>query len=111
MDVSASYYNFGKAEWNAYELFRTPSNDGAYNMPTGAALTAEESTRYAQLSSDFDTYVENTVTGWIVGQAPLDENAFADFKAQLVSLGLDEMTEIKQSAYDRYEEKFTTLGF
>lgn len=111
MDVSASYYNFGEAEWNAYELFSTLSNDGAYNMPNGAALTAEESTRYAQLSSDFDTYVESTVTSWIVGQASLNESAFADFKAQLSNLGLDEMTEIKQTAYDRYEEKLTALGF
>ena len=111
MDVSASYYNFGDAEWQAYELFSTPANDGTYNMPAGAAMTEEESTRYAQLSSDFDTYVESTITAWIVGQEPLDETAFQNFKTQLDNLGLAEMTEIKQAAYDRYGTKVASLGF
>lgn len=111
MDVSASYYSFGDAEWQAYELFSTLANDGSYNMPAGVALTEEESTRYAQLSSDFDTYVETTVTAWIVGQEPLDEAAFAAFQAQLQALGLEEMTQIKQNAYDRYGTKLAALGF
>jgi len=110
MDVSASYYNFGDAEWNAFELFSTESNDGAYNYPAGAAMSVDESTRYAQISSDFDTYVEETVTNWIIGQSELDKEAFAAFRDQLAALGLEEMISIKQAAYDRYAEKLASLG-
>ena len=111
MDVSASYYSFGDAEWEAYELFSTLSNDGAYNMPNGVAMTAEENTRYAELESDFDTYVEETVTAWIIGQTELNEESFEDFKDTLYDLGLEEMLSLKQAAYDRYEEKLVSLGF
>ena len=111
MDVSASYYAFGDAEWNAYDLFSTLSNDGAYNVPNGIAMTAEESERYSELESDFDTYVEETINSWVIGQSTLDEAAFEAFKAQLQELGLEEMISLKQAAYDRYQDKLSSLGF
>lgn len=109
MDVSASYYNFGDAEWAAYELFREPANDGSYNYPDGASLTAEENERYAQLSSDMDTYIEETVNAWVIGQAELNESSWTTFQEQLRTLGIEELTALKQAAYDRYQEKLERL--
>lgn len=110
LDVSASYYNFGDAEWAAYELFRTPSNDGSYNIPNGVSLNAEENEEYAKLESDISTYVEETVNAWVVGQNTLDQQAFDSFKAQLQQMGIDRMVELKQAAYDRYQSKLENLN-
>lgn len=110
MDVSASYYSFGDTEWDAYALFAEPANDGAYNYPSGASLTADENERYTQLSSDMETYVEETVVAWVIGQTELNEDSWNVFQQQLTSLGIEEMTELKQAAYDRYQKKLRSLG-
>ena len=92
------------------QLFRTPSNDGSYNIPNGVSLNAEENEEYAKLESDISTYVEETINAWIVGQNTLDQQAFDSFKAQLQQMGIDRMVELKQAAYDRYQSKLENLN-
>lgn len=109
MDVSASYYSFEDAQWNAYYLFSEPANDGAYNYPGGTSLTSEENERYSQLYSDMETYIEETIVSWVIGQTQLNEASWSEFQAQLKSMGIEEIVQLKQAAYDRYQAKLNSL--
>ncbi len=109
MDVSASYYSFEDAQWNAYYLFSEPANDGTYNYPSGASITADENERYSQLYSDMETYIEETVVSWVIGQTQLNEDTWNAFQAQLEAMGIEELVQMKQDAYDRYQSKLNSL--
>lgn len=63
--------------------------------------TAEEQERLIMLTSDIDTFVEESIEQFITGQKDIDE--FDDFVLQLESLGIDEVIEIKQQQYNRYQ--------
>ena len=47
-------------------------------------------------------YLRTSIPKFIMGTMPLDDDAWAEFKGQLVSLGLEENLEIRQEAYERY---------
>lgn len=72
-------------ERTAYPLFSTPVNNGANNIPNGVSSTARENKRYARLERDSNTYVETTVTTWVVGLTTLSE-----FKAQPEAMGIQD---------------------
>lgn len=88
---------------NAIEIWNN-SNDGLYNMPkSGVNLTIDESEEYNTLYSDIETYMDENIVKFIVGDKPLDEfDAFVD---TLVEMGIDDCTAIYQAAYDRYMSK------
>ena len=110
MDVSKQYYSFDDTAWDAYYLYLDDGADGSYNYPDGATLTADELTEYATYSSDVDTYVDTQLLAFITGQVVLDDASWADFQSNLESLGINEMVEAKQAAYDRYAEKLAGLN-
>ena len=78
-------------------------NDGLYNMPrAGVSLSVEESQRYNALYADIETYEDENIVKFIVGDKDLGE--FDDFVDTLKGMGIDECVEIEQAAYDRYLE-------
>lgn len=85
---------------NAIEIWNV-SNDGLYNMPrTGVNLTVDESEEYNTLYSDIETYMEENMVKFVVGDKPLDEfDAYVD---TLVQMGIEDCIAIEQAAYDRY---------
>lgn len=88
---------------NAIEIWNN-SNDGLYNMPkAGVNLTIDESEEYNTLYSDIETYMDENIVKFIVGDKPLDEfDAFVD---TLIEMGVNDCTAIYQAAYDRYMSK------
>ena len=79
------------------------ANDGLYNMPkAGVNLTVEESQEYNTLYSDIETYMDENVVKFVVGDKSLDE--FDSYVDTLMQMGVDRCTEIEQAAYDRYLE-------
>ena len=71
-------------------------------VPT-LSLTVDEQTRYSDLISPIRTYVEQMGLKFMTGDESLDN--FDAFVAELKEMGLDEVLEIKQAAYDRFLEK------
>ncbi len=78
------------------------SIDGAYVMPD-VSLTPEESTEYASLMSDINTYAATMVDKMVVGDEPLEN--WDDFTATLKEMGMERCTAIYQAAMDRYNQR------
>lgn len=68
---------------------------------TNYTMTQEETTAYNALATDLATTVQEYMTKFMTGDMDLNEQTWADFQAKLESLGLGEMQEIVQGAYDR----------
>ena len=66
-------------------------------------MTAEEQAVYDSYLADMCTFISEKYVGYITGNEPL-ENFEANVE-QLYSMGLQEMMDAKQAAYDRYMGK------
>jgi putative aldouronate transport system substrate-binding protein len=100
-DETKAYYNYSEAQLEAVDIFKDKS-DGAYDYPEGATLTADELSAISSMSSTIETYIEEQVLTWITGAEDLDESAWSDFTATLKEMGVEEIIEAYQIAYDRY---------
>lgn len=105
LDVCASYYYFDDSEWNVFDTFRSCDADGSYNMPTGVSLNEEENEEYASIASDVNTYAASEIMKFVLGQAELTEESFAEFQNTVHTMGGDRMEEIYQAAYERFMAK------
>ncbi len=65
-------------------------------------MTVDESEEYNSLATDIATAVSEQCLRFVTGERSLDE--YDDFVADMESMGLGRMTELKQAAYDRYLE-------
>jgi len=64
--------------------------------------TAEEAQQLTALMTDIDTYRDEMITKFILGQESLDQwNSFVE---SLQSMGMDEVLKIKQQQYDRFNK-------
>lgn len=87
---------------NAIEVWNN-SNDGTYNLPrAGINMSVEESNKYYSLYPDIETYMDENIVKFIVGDKPLSE--FDAYVETLIGMGIEDCVAIEQSAYDRYLE-------
>ncbi len=98
-DQSKTFYDFNDNQWQVFEDLKTLS-DCEYNYPSYAAMTTEESTDFAAIESDLSTYMDSTVLEFIVGSRDIDAE-FDSFVDTLYDMGLQDMIDLKQAAYDR----------
>ena len=100
IDKSVLYSQYSDNMLSAYDLW---SNDDAENtLPAGVSLTADESESYTGLIGDICTYASERLLKFIIGEEELNESAWADFGAELESMGINDCVEIYQGAYERY---------
>lgn len=64
-------------------------------------MTTEESTRYNAIATDVMTVIQEYMTKFMTGDMELSEDSWQAFQDKLESLGIDEMREIVQTAFDR----------
>ena len=57
---------------------------------------------YNRIFSDIDTYMDETVSKFVVGDLSLDQ--FDSFVQQLKDMGIEDCIAIEQTAYNRYLE-------
>ena len=77
------------------------STDGAYGLPRiGINLSTEESQEYNGLYADIETYMDEHIVKFVVGDLSLDE--FDSFVDTLKQMGIEDCIAIEQAAYDRY---------
>ena len=107
-DMTRTFYDFTDNQWELYEGFKTLS-DCAYNYPTYASMTTEETAAYAAIESDLSTYVDSKILEFIVGSANLEDD-FDVYVDTLYDMGLQDMIDMKQNAYDRAMERAGGLG-
>lgn len=65
--------------------------------------TTEESAFVAEKMSEITTYVDEKVINYVLGQESLD--TFDEFVEYVEKLGIYEVIDLKQAAYDRYQER------
>lgn len=104
-DQAREYYDLSDLGWQAIETF-AGQNIGINVLPDNisAFLTNEETTELAKISGDVDTLVESTVLSFITADTAPTQEEFDAFVQSCISMGLDQMDGINQTAYDRYLE-------
>ena len=71
-------------------------------LPSVLTPTLEEAAILAANEARFTDFIDQTMATFIMGTAPLNEETWEDFLAQLRDFGFEENREIWQAAYDRY---------
>lgn len=79
----------------------TTGIDSAYAYPAGIKMSTETNERYSQLLVDIETYVEQSTLSFITGSKSTQTDWDA-YLTVLESLGVEELVQICQSAYDNY---------
>ncbi|RAP73561.1 extracellular solute-binding protein [Paenibacillus montanisoli] len=62
----------------------------------------DEQKRYDEILGAINTYVNEMFQKWVMGNQPVDDKTFDAFVGKMKEMGLDEMVQIQQAAYDRY---------
>jgi putative aldouronate transport system substrate-binding protein len=93
-------YSITEPVWAPYPNAKYPKLPGVGG--TGAARTLEEDAVYSANLVRITDYIDSTVPKFIMGTQPLNDQAWAQFKAQLRNLGIEENIRIQQAAYDRW---------
>lgn len=89
-----------EAEAKAQEVWReNTSNELRYY----GTLSVEESETYSPLVSDLATKAAETISKFVNGDKPMSE--WDSFIEELKSMNIDTCIELKQAAYDRYQER------
>lgn len=102
-DMSKTFYDFNDNQWQVYEDLKTLS-DCTQNYPVYATMTTEESAQYNNTSSDLTTYMDSEILKFIVGDLDVEKD-FDAFVDTLYDMGLQDMIDLKQTAYDRAMER------
>lgn len=77
------------------------ATDGLYNIPRqGVNMTIDEKEDYNTIFSDIDTYMDESISKFVVGDTPLSE--FDTFVEKLKTMGIEDCIALEQTAYDRY---------
>ena len=77
--------------------------DGAYDYPSFVTLTSSESESFSKTYSDINSYVQEMILKFIIGEESLDNwDSYVD---NVKAMGIDTCIEIKQDGYDRYLER------
>lgn len=76
-----------------------------YGYPRWASKTAEEGEIIGTYLTDIETYVDETVPKMIFGEYDI-EGFYPEFRSTLIELGIEQVIEVYQAAYDRAMAKF-----
>ena len=106
-DMSKTFYDFNDNQWQVFEDLKDLS-DCAWNYPAYAKLTTDESAQYNSIESDISTYMDSRVLEFITGASDIDAE-FDSFVETLYSMGLQDLIDFKQDAYDRAIERMETF--
>ncbi len=100
IDKSVLYTEYSDNMLAAYSMWG--EDDSANTLPSGISLTSEESDIYTRTMSDIVTYASEQVLSFVLGNAQLTTDSWAEFGNTLKNMGIEDCIDIYQSAYDRY---------
>lgn len=100
IDEQKARNDYSEDQKNAVAVWND-ATDGLYNIPRqGVNMTTKEQEEYNGIYSDIDTYMDETISKFVVGDLSLDE--FDSFVQKLRDMGIEDCIAIEQAAYDRY---------
>lgn len=102
IDEQKARNDYSEDQSNAVAVWNE-ATDGLYNIPRqGVNMTTKEQEEYNSTYSDIDTYMDETISKFVVGDLSLDQ--FDSFVQKLKDMGIEDCIAIEQTAYDRYLE-------
>lgn len=106
-DMEKGFYSYNDDQLEAVDTLASLT-DGANNMPAYVSLDNAEQDRYNSVATDLDTYAKGMILKFILGDEPMSNyQAFLD---TCMDMGLQQMTDIYQGAYDRGQAALAELG-
>jgi hypothetical protein len=87
---------------NAHDVWGAYGGAKQTRLPSAISRPTSEDKIYANNTFAINDYIGSSVPKFIMGTTPLNDKTWADFKAQLVALGIYENLRILQEAYNRY---------
>lgn len=103
-DCTRNQYFFGENQRATMEIWdRSDAPICSECFPENAGLTTEEAEDYSAIMGDIETYMEETISSILVGNASPD--TLKEVADNLHSMNIDEAIALKQAAYDRYVSK------
>lgn len=102
IDEQKARNDYSEDQSNAVAVWNG-ATDGLYNIPRqGVNMTTKEQEKYNSIYSDIDTYMDETISKFVVGDLSLDQ--FDSFVQKLKDMGIEDCIAIEQTAYNRYLE-------
>lgn len=102
IDEQKARNDYSEDQSNAVAVWNE-ATDGLYNIPRqGVNMTTKEQEEYNSTYSDIDTYMDETISKFVVGDLSLDQ--FDSFVQKLKDMGIEDCIAIEQTAYNRYLE-------
>ena len=106
-DMEKGFYSYNDDQLEAVDTLASLT-DGANNMPAYVSLDNAEQDRYNSVATDLDTYAKGMILKFILGDEPMSNyQAFLD---TCMDMGLQQMTDIYQDAYDRGQAALAELN-
>lgn len=80
------------------------SSTGEYDFPLGAEnrISSEDALTAANLASDINTYISETVLSWIHGETELNQETWETYIDNCYTMGMQDILDIYQAAYDDF---------
>ena len=97
-DMEKGFYSYNDDQLEAVDTLASLT-DGANNLPAYVSLDNAEQDRYNSVATDLDTYAKGMILKFILGDEPMSN--YQSFLDTCMDMGLQQMTEIYQGAYDR----------
>lgn len=90
---------YTETEMNARVIWAS-NQDGAYVIPSAAALNTDEAAAYALHITDIETYADENILRFILGERSLDE--WDEYVSVYYDLGIQDCIDAYQTCYDRF---------
>lgn len=105
-DMEKGFYSYNDDQLEAVDTLASLT-DGANNLPAYVSLDNAEQDRYNSVATDLDTYAKGMILKFILGDEPMSN--YQSFLDTCMDMGLQQMTEIYQGAYDRGQAALAEL--
>lgn len=101
-DCDYTVYNIASLTTWADFVDAWSTADNAWRFPD-VTLTADEQENYASAAADVDTYLDETLIKFVIGDLDVDDDqVWQEYLTKLDGLGVNTMIEIYQNALERY---------
>ncbi len=92
-------FTFGEGAKAAFDVWKT-DKDNAYALGSNTSLNTEENEQVSTISTDMLTYISEHYWKFVTGEEDI-EAMWDEYLETLETMGLSEMTQVVQTAYDR----------
>ena len=106
-DMEKGFYSYNDDQLEAVDTLAALT-DGKNNLPSYVSLDNAEQERYNSFATDLNTYAKGMILKFILGDEPLSN--YQTFLDTCNQMGLQEMTDIYQGAYDRGQDALAEIN-